>query len=77
MEREELVSFNERSPLVSVRPEETDLEVLDHPDPPEDGAALNPLRLRGPFEAREEILAVRELDDDRVPLLPGLRGLTS
>jgi len=35
------------------------------------------MRLRGGLEAREEVLAIRQLDDDGVAFLPRLRGITS
>src|SRR2546427_6768582 len=76
MEREEFVTFRERRFLVTLRPEEPDLEVLDHPDSPEDRATLDTVLTGRSLEARDEILAIRQLEEDRVPVLPRLHRLT-
>ena len=77
MEREEFVTFRERRFLVTLRPEEPDLEVLDHPDSPEDRATLDVVLPGRSLEARDEILAIRQLEEDRVPVLPRLHRLTA
>src|SRR2546427_12946366 len=76
MEAEEFMTFSERRFLVTVRPEEPDLEVLDHPDSPEDRATLDIVLPGRSFEARDEILAIRELEEDGGSILTRLHRLT-
>jgi len=77
VEAEELVSIVHDRLLVSLRPKESNLEISEHPDSPDDGAALDPMFLRRTLDAREEIFAVGEFDQDGVALVPCLRRLTS
>src|SRR2546426_8924933 len=77
MEREEFMTFSERRFLVTVRPEEPDLEVLDHPDSPEDRATLDIVLPGRSFEARDQILPIRQLEEDRISILTRLHRLTA
>src|SRR5438128_2707498 len=72
----ELKLIREDGLLVALRSEEADLEVLQHSDSPEDGAALDIVLPGGGFEAWEEVVAVGELHDDRVAFLLRLHRLT-
>jgi len=67
VEGEELVAIGEDGLVIAVRSEETDFEVPEHPDAPEDRAALQLVPARGRLEAREQIVAIREFDEDGVP----------
>jgi hypothetical protein len=77
VEAEELVSIVHDRLLVSLRPKESNLEISEHPDSPEDGPALDRVFLRRTLDARKEIFAVGEFDQDSVALVPCLRRLTS
>src|SRR5436190_852342 len=61
------VAMGEDGLVIAVRSEETDFEVPEHPDAPEDRAALQLVPARGRLEAREQIVAIREFDEDGVP----------
>src|SRR5436309_14680254 len=74
---EQLVTLREGGLLVALRSEVADLEVLQHPDLPEDGAALDAVLLRRGLEARDEVLPVRQFHDDAVPFLFLLHRLTA
>src|SRR5256885_6111893 len=69
VEGEQLVTLREGGLLVALRPEVPDLEVLQHPDSPDDRAALDAVLLRRGFEARDEVLPVRQFHDDAVLFL--------
>src|SRR5439155_11994337 len=74
---EQLVALREGGLLVALRSEVPDLEVLEHPDSPEDRAALDAVLLRRGLGARDEVLSVREFHDDAVPFLFRLHRLTA
>src|SRR5439155_380458 len=63
---EQLVPFGEDALVIPFRPEETDLEVLEHPDSPQDRAALHVVLAGGCLEARKEVLPVREFHEHHV-----------
>src|SRR2546426_9821375 len=69
MEGEQLVTLREGGLLVALRSEVADLEVLQHPDSPEDRTALDAVLLRRGLEARDEVLPVRQFHDDAIPFL--------
>src|SRR5438477_112998 len=73
---EELVAIGEDGLVIAVRSEETDFEVSEHADAPEDRAALHLILARGRLQAREEIVAIREFDEDGVPFASRLHELT-
>src|SRR2546426_12441948 len=77
MEREEFMTFSERRFLVTVRPEHPDLEVLDHPDSPEDRATVDIVLPGRSLDARDQILAIRQLEEDRISILTRLHRLTA
>src|SRR5213594_1161497 len=77
VEREQLVTVREDGLLVTFRPEVPDLEVLEHPDSPQDRAALDLVLPGGGLEAREEVVAVGQLHDDGVAFLLRLHRLTA
>src|SRR5437773_10827057 len=76
VEGEELVAIGEDGLVIAVRSEETDFEVPEHPDAPEDRAALQLVPARGRLEAREQIVGIRESDEHGVPLAPWCHPLT-
>src|SRR3989475_6011748 len=69
VEGEQLVTLREGGLLVALRSEVPDLEVLQHPDSPEDRTALDAVLLRRGLEAWDEVLPVRQFHDDAVPFL--------
>src|SRR3989454_1626674 len=77
VEGQQFVALRERGLLVALRSEVPDLEVLEHPDPPDDRAALDAVLLRRGLEARDEVFPVREFHDDAVPFLFRLHRLTA
>src|SRR3989441_4251996 len=77
VEGQQLVALGEGGLLVALRSEVPDLEVLEHPDSPDDRTALDAVLLRRGLEARDEVLPVREFHDDAVPFLFRLHRLTA
>src|SRR2546425_8942597 len=64
VEREELVGRHERLPPVLLPVEVAHLEVPDHPDPPEDGPAVDAMLFHNLVKAPEQVFAVVELCHD-------------
>src|SRR5437016_14444398 len=56
MEGQQLVTLRERGLLVALRSEEPDLEVLEHPDPPDGRATLDALLLGRGLGARSHVV---------------------
>lgn len=77
MQGKELVAIREDRLIIAARAEETELEILEHADAPQDGPAFDPMLARGGLEAREEFLPIREFDEDRVPFAARLHELTA
>ena len=65
VEREELVTVCVRVLHVALRPEEADLEVLEHSDSEEDRTALDLVDRGHVLQAREDIFPVCELRHDQ------------